>query len=119
MTPDDVAALLVGHRFFWTNEYDLQDGIERALTGAGVEVERERRLGAAGRIDMFLPLLRIGVEVKVKGAVPPLLRQLGRYANHPDVEGLVVASTAARHRSIPADIFGVPVAVAPLIGDLL
>lgn len=117
-TPADIAALLIGARYFWSTEYDLQDSVQTVLEQANHTVLREHILGAAGRIDFYLPGPRIGIEVKVKGQLTPLLRQAARYARHPDVDGLVIASTVARHRAAPPTLFDVPVAVAPLIGDL-
>lgn len=114
----EIRDLLVARRYFWASEYELQAGIGSVLETAGYDVDAEHHLGAAGRID-FLVAGRVGVEVKVKGALPPLIRQLYGYAKDARIGALVVASTRAVHRGVPDEIAGVPVVVAPLVGDLL
>ena len=105
---DQLTAALDGRRFNHDNEAELQIGIAEALREAGVRFQQERQLGQ-DRIDFFLPTgptreraeqafgrqletlesfaLRvnsgIGVEVKVKGAVSAVTRQLLRYAYYP------------------------------------
>lgn len=60
----------------------------------------------------------IAIEVKVKGQVAEVLRQLRRYANHERIQGLVLVTTRRLHAaSMPAEMNGKPLAVA-MIGGL-
>lgn len=56
-------------------------------------VLREHVLDQASRIDFYLPRLRLGLEVKVKGGPSPVLRQLQRYLASPDIAHLVLVTS--------------------------
>ena len=78
--------------------------------------------GTGDHFDEFLELLvdhlecdgrgwwddrtRVGVEVKVKGGVPEIERQLARYAAHDSVDVLVLVSTRLRHARMPSTLCG-------------
>jgi hypothetical protein len=111
-TAADVAAVLAGHRFTFAGEDDLQAAIASVLALAGLPAVREVDLGRYGRIDVLVD--RVGGEVKVAGAVAEVGRQLQRYAHSPRVEELVLATTRARHRQLPARLAGTPLLVVPL-----
>lgn len=113
-----VNTLLGLFTFTYANEAELQAGVERALKMRGLEFERERCLGEAGRID-FLVERRIGVEVKVAGAMPAVLEQLLRYAACPEIDELVLVTTRASHSDIPRTLGGKPVVVHVLRGGLV
>lgn len=102
---DDICQVLRTCRLRYGSEKDLQDGIERVLTARGFAFRREEDLGEAGVID-FLVLGRvneeplkwpIGVEIKIKGSIAEIARQLHRYALSPTLGGLVLATTQMRH----------------------
>lgn len=117
MTIDEYANLLRVHRYRFSHEEELQRGLAEVLSAAGVEFRREVH-SKAGRIDFVLPG-RIGLEVKVDGGRAALLRQLLRYAESGDFDGLIVVASR-RHllAEAPAVLVGVPVravlAEAPL-----
>lgn len=120
MTPDQIARLLAGYRYHFTNERELQDGIERVLRDLrqeylGWDYQREYQLSAHDRPDFWLPESSIAIEVKVGGTTSEVLRQLHRYAQHAHVAGLVLVSSRARH-IIPEQINGVPAAKLQLWG---
>ncbi|HEX7887558.1 MAG TPA: hypothetical protein VF474_16410 [Phenylobacterium sp.] len=99
-----------------TTEVATQDGIQAALrgeeVGLAVEISREHRLGPGDRPD-FLIDGRIVVEVKGRRhRGPAVLRQLERYAAHPQVEAIVLATSRAM--TMPAQIGGKPVRVLNL-----
>ena len=77
-------------------------------------LKREHRLTPKDRLDFLLD--GIGIEVKVKGGLSELTRQLFRYAEHPDVKGILVASTRSQHAALPELIREKPVAFLNL-GD--
>jgi hypothetical protein len=79
----------------YATERELQDAVAAALPDAGREVE----LGA-GRID-FLTGDGVGIEVKIAGAPPVVLRQLLGYAEDERVRGLLLVTTMRRHGWLP------------------
>lgn len=111
-TAAEVAAVLAGHRFTFAGEGDLQAAIVAVLAVAGLPAVREVDLGRHGRIDVLVD--RVGVEVKVAGAVAEVGRQLQRYAHSPRVDELVLATTRTRHRQLPPRLAGTPLVVVPL-----
>lgn len=110
-----IAEILRGYRYSSSNEKELQRGIARVLTEAGLAFEREFNLGEAGTID-FLVEGGVGIEAKIKGALTAVTIQVHRYTRQPELRELVVATTLARHRNIPDSMNGKPVAVAWLGG---
>jgi hypothetical protein len=109
-----VAAAIAANRYRYPAEVGLQDAIEVVLADAGIPAEREPRLTAADRIDFLAG--RVGIEVKIAGRPADVERQLRRYAASPDVDALVLVTTRARHRAMPAVIGGKPVRVVWLSG---
>ncbi len=69
----------------------LAEIIGQALPGE--RVIREHVLDQASRIDFYLPRLRLGLEVKVKGGPSAVLRQLQRYLASPDIAHLVLITS--------------------------
>ncbi|UKD50880.1 PD-(D/E)XK nuclease family protein (plasmid) [Amycolatopsis sp. FU40] len=112
-TADAITGLLTGYTFTWTNEGELAGQLAAVLSAAGIDVRREARLGPRCRIDLLTG--RVGIEVKVKGTAEDVARQLQRYAATGAVDELVLATTRAAHRDMPAELGGVPVTVAYLV----
>lgn len=120
----ELATLIKRHRYFWANEYELQDSLEKVLKQAGLEPRREHRLSDTGdRLDFYLPARRgfdrIAIEVKVGGSLTNVIRQLARYAKSEAVDGILLVTAVARLTQVPPEILGKPVKVASLLGDLL
>jgi hypothetical protein len=116
----ELAAALCPVRFMYRDEIALHEAIVARLAAVGVhvaDVQREVHLGAAGRIDFLFGGL--GVEVKVDGRPPAVLRQLGRYAAHPRIDQLVLITTRRAHLSIMIEeVGGKPLTVLMLRGGL-
>lgn len=93
MTPDVVLAALRGYQFNYINEDELQQGVAAALALAGIPAAREVRLNTANRIDFMCDT--VGIEVKVGGSAPDLIRQVRRYLTL--VDHVVVVTTRAQH----------------------
>jgi hypothetical protein len=110
-----LAELLSGYRFRYDCEKDLQDGIARILTEVGVPFEREVTLGDAGRID-FVVDGRVGVEVKIKGALTAMTIQVHKYTRQDAIEELLIATTRSQLRRVPDHMNGKRVVVAWLGG---
>jgi hypothetical protein len=113
---DSVLAALAGRTFGGRSEIEIQDRVAAALTDAGVGFERECRLSERDRPD-FLVGGQVVVEVKLKTPRSAVVRQLGRYAEHPSVAAIVLASTSfTTLRNMRMTIHGVPVLPAVLHG---
>ncbi len=113
MTVKDLVTALRGCRFNFSNEADLQDGIEEVLTAKGFSFKREHTLVGAGVIDFFLAG-GIGVEVKVKGSPILVTRQLLRYAECAEVKELVLVTARSRLGDLPDTLRGKRVTVVSL-----
>lgn len=108
ITLGGLCEVLARGRFDLTDEKACQGAIAEFLAAQlpGVLVEREKRLSRRDIPD-FLVGGRIAVEVKLKGARgPDVLRQLARYAAHPEVEAMVLVSGKAI--DVPAIVGGRP-----------
>ena len=109
-----IVDILRAHRFAFTSELELQDGIASLLSRLPGYL-REEYLSATDRPDF-----RIGgtvVEVKVDGSLSALVRQVGRYARYDVVEEIVVVTSRRRLAVLPESIGGKPVA-AVVVGAL-
>lgn len=105
-------AALEAHRPAAYSERALCDGIERAILGLGLTFEREFALNGRDRPDFMVgraPV--IAIEVKIKGSLAELMRQVARYAEAPDVSGILVLTTRSAHGGLPPTLGGKPVAV--------
>lgn len=103
--------LLQSHRFPLNDEKRTQAGIETALENAGIAFQREVRLSPEDIVD-FMVEGGIAIEVKIKGQARAIHRQLVRYAEHPQVEKILLATSVSMN--LPADIGGKPARVASL-----
>lgn len=105
---DQTLSAIRGHLYRFANEDELQQGLAAALEAAGLDVAREVSVDARNRIDLMVG--RIGIEVKVKGGVAEVNRQLCRYAPH--VDHLVLVTIKATHgQHLPDEIDGTPLTV--------
>jgi hypothetical protein len=110
--------LLQRYRYRCTDEKELQEAIAAMLDQAGFDFEREKCLSKASRVDFWFPD-GVALEVKTEGAYTAVLRQLHRYAEHPDVRAVILATTRELHRRMPESLCGKPVHVVMLPAGLL
>jgi hypothetical protein len=89
-----------------SNEAQIQEQLAHILEPLGFV--REFALSKSDRIDFYHPENRLGVEVKVKSSLQTVLRQLGRYVLSPQIDGLVLATTQAKHLDLPEVLGGKP-----------
>jgi hypothetical protein len=113
----EIAAVIRRHHFHFFDEYMLQEGLAGALGAAGHEVKREVRI-KRGRLDLLIDGC-IGLEVKIACPKRQLERQVTRYLEGDELDGMVVVSVAARHAAIAEQIAGKPVEVVTLGGGAL
>ena len=78
--------------FSYGSEKEVGDILERGLIDMRIAFEREYQLAARDRIDFFLPDSGIGLELKIGASQMPVLRQLIRYAESPEIKGLIVVT---------------------------
>ena len=110
----DVLGILRAHRFSFTCEIELQDGIA-SLLEALPGYAREVRLSAYDRPDFMVGTTAI--EVKVDGSLAALLRQLYRYARHEAVQEIIVVTSRRKLAALPASLGAKPV-TAVVVGAL-
>ena len=108
-----VVRLLERYQLDLSTEKHLQAGVEAAFIESGQVFEREKRLSARDIPD-FLVEGGIVVECKLRGKSRKIdvYQQLLRYATHPDVSAIVLASNSVM--GLPAEINGKPVYAASL-----
>lgn len=83
-------------------EKATQAALAEALTGAGIQFEREARLS-----DEDIPDFMVGglaIELKIKGGKMDIYRQLKRYAQHERVTAVLLVTNVAM--GLPDDIEG-------------
>lgn len=108
-----IVRLLERHQFDLSTEKHLQSAVEEAFTEAGIVFEREKRLSASDIPD-FLVSGGVVVECKLrnKSRKIDIYKQLERYATHPEVNVIVLASNSVM--GLPVEIEDKPVYAASL-----
>ncbi|MGE0450868.1 MAG: hypothetical protein AB7Q29_14945 [Vicinamibacterales bacterium] len=109
----DVLDRLGAFRLPIGRELAFQDAVAEILTRSRIPFEREYDLrGGRGRIDFYVPVLRLGLELKVKGSPSDVVRQLQRYTSSSEIEVLVLVTGRARLGAMPSTLGGKPLHVA-------
>lgn len=86
-----------------SNEKRAQGDVERVLLHASIPFEREVRLTESDIVDFMVE--DIGIELKLRGArKKDVYRQLCRYARHPRIGSLLLASNLSM--GLPAQVEG-------------
>lgn len=111
--------LLKQYNFNYTNESELQDGINEVFGTLEDAFISEHIISKADRIDFYWPGPQIGVEVKIKHSLSALTRQVHRYVQHESIRGILVVSGKIRLNEMPHIINGKPVLIHSLVGSLL
>jgi len=107
ISTDQVAAVMGAlrrARLPMGREDDAQVRIGEVLTAAAIPFMREHRLTPADRPDFWLDGLVI--EVKLRAVRMAVLRQLVRYAIHPDTKAILLVTGTAM--GLPPEIEGKP-----------
>lgn len=96
-----------------SSEKHLQEGVEQTLKEAGIPFEREKRLSAEDIPD-FLIHGGVVLECKMRNKAKKIdiFKQLSRYATHPEVTAIILASNVTMR--LPPTIDGKPVYTASL-----
>ncbi len=112
-TAAEIIRLVQRSRFDLSSEKHLQEGMSEMLSAAHVDFEREKRLSAKDVPD-FLVAGGIVIECKMrnKSSKMDIYRQLVRYAAHPEVTAIILASNVTM--GLPSEIEGKPLYAASL-----
>lgn len=115
VTPQELCAIIAQARCNLSDETktqaDLHKHICDALPGVASGIIREVRLTSRDRVDIWAN--GVVIEVKLMGAkVTSIYRQVKRYAEHPEVQAIIVAANKAI--SLPREIEGKPTFVCNL-----
>lgn len=123
---DKVGEILTSYRYRYDSESILQDGIERALVQHEIRYLREKTLtrlpgirtvpGLHDRPDFMIG--SVALEVKIKGSLSAMLRQLSRYAQHPDVGAILAVGTPSWMTRIPSSLNGKEIRCVWLVSSL-
>ena len=113
---DRIEAALRGHALRAPDEAMLAAGVQCCLELADIPSVPELRLGEHGRVDFWVPVVEgrggIAVELKTRAPFIEVMRQLGRYAKHDAVLGLVLVTT--KMLAWPQEVAGTPLRTVSL-----
>jgi hypothetical protein len=112
-------SLLTAFRFRFGDEKELQDSLDALFQTSFLGgYHREYRLSPRDVVDFYFEEPRIGLEVKIGGSLADVTRQLGRYAAHEQIAGLILVTTLKRHDRLPGRFLGQPLQIIVLPGGL-
>ena len=98
-----LVGLIRSARIDLSSEKRAQADVEQVLTQAGIDFDREVPLTESDIIDFMVE--DVGIELKLKGTrKKEVYRQLCRYARHPRVGSLILASNLSM--GLPAQVEG-------------
>jgi hypothetical protein len=113
ITAASIIELINRHRFRYSDEKELQDGVYRVLKNASIPINREATLDNNDRVDFLVDT--IGIEVKIEGGLTPLIRQAQRYLLSDKLSTLIIVTTRTKHVSMPRILNGKTVHVLCLL----
>jgi hypothetical protein len=116
---DHLTSLLAKYRFNFTNEKELQAGMEKAFARLDEPFEREFRLSDEDIVDFYWPNKKVGLEAKIDHSLSDLTRQLFRYCQHESILGILVVTSKARLANLPEEMSNKPIRCHSLLGSLL
>lgn len=114
MVTEELAKALVGFRFRFKDEKELQYGVAKALEILAQPYVPEYRLNATDRVDFYVQSTQIGIEIKTKYSLAVVTRQLWRYAKDEKIKSLILITTRSSHLDMPKEILGKPLFVVYL-----
>jgi hypothetical protein len=90
---DQIVEILSQYTFDPSSEMRMHAGIADLLTANNFDFVTEHQFSRKDRIDFFIQKLGIGIECKIKGGELPLISQVLRYAQYPEVKEIIVVTT--------------------------
>jgi hypothetical protein len=100
----DLLSILRTIRCATDSESELSSLVFARLVNASLVFRAEVWLNDSDRIDYLVG--RVGVELKVKGAVNSVARQLQRYAQSDQIDELILVTTKRLHSKVPLMLSG-------------
>lgn len=104
METSDLLSILRSIRCATDSESELSSCVFAKLVNASLVFRSEVWLDDSDRIDYLVD--RVGVELKVKGAVNAIARQLQRYAQSDQIDELILVTTKRTHAKVPRMLSG-------------
>jgi hypothetical protein len=83
-----------------STEAELEESIKGTIETCGFDVITQKIITPRDRIDLFVPIIGLGVEVKIAGSYTRVAEQLLRYAEHEEVNALLLVTSKASHRQL-------------------
>lgn len=96
------------------SEQQMQDTIERILKAESIKFSREHVFSPRDRIDFLVG--RIGLECKTAGSPSKVLGQLLRYAERPEIDGLLLVTSRHTHAFDVRELGNKPFRMIRVIG---
>jgi len=113
-----IVEVIKSHKFIYSTEKQLQEGIAQVLHEKNIPFEREKRISEKEVID-FLVAGGIGLEVKTKGSPSEVARQLLGYAACPGVKELMLVTGRYALGKLPKELLGKRLSVVALWENFL
>jgi hypothetical protein len=82
------------------HENELELSVCQTIESLGFEVIKQKSITRRDRLDLFVPILGLGIEIKIAGSYSRVAEQLLRYAEHEEVKALLLVTTRASHRQL-------------------
>lgn len=102
MNIDELASIVSKHKFKYSDEKELQDGLELLFSKKDVPYRREVRLSRNDILDFVIDIdVCIGIEVKIAGSQNALLRQINRYLAHDEIKAIFVIGSPYWINNLP------------------
>lgn len=95
---DELAEIFAVEALPFDSEASMHEAIKRVLDERKIDFAHEARLDCRDRIDFLVGL--IGIEVKLTSSPTQVASQLLRYAEQPQIEGLLLITNKASHRKL-------------------
>ncbi len=123
---EEIRQVIESNRFRFTTERELQDQLSAAFTAAGIQYDREVELAPGDIIDFMVPRYALigaggglGLEVKTKGSLAEVTRQLHRYSGSNLVHELLLVTTKPQLGNQPSIMQGKPQHLITIYGGIL
>lgn len=98
------------YNFASSTEDELQRAIALCLDINRVPYVREARVSQTERPDFLIGTLgTVAIEIKIKGSLSEVTRQIHRYAQREDIQQILLVTTCAKHLDIPDEFNGKPI----------
>lgn len=116
---EHLSKTLSGYRFNFSNEKDLQAGLDKVFRKTGEVFFPEHRLSDEDIVDFYFPGKKIGIEAKIDHSLSDLTRQIHRYVQHESILGILVVTSKARLANLPEEMNHKPIRCHSLLGSVL